>query len=53
MMTAELLDTINMFLTMPPRELVLHAEQRSVRSGDDPIARELYSHCLRDGDPTG
>lgn len=29
------------FLAMPPRELMLHVEQRLVRSGDDPIAREL------------
>lgn len=29
------------FLAMPPRELMLHVEQRLVRSADDPIAREL------------
>ena len=32
---------------MPPRELALHIEQRLVRRRDDPIARELYSHCLQ------
>lgn len=40
-MSAQVLDTINMFLAMLPRELVLHIEQRLVRSGNDPIAREL------------